>query len=209
MTKYRIVPLPSCVAYGDGEFSYRKIALSGDGFEERYLTRALLPDAEYIRPEEADGDALVVSRRINGALPDEGYELRIERGRADIACGAKGLLYAYVTLAQILEQADGKARDVFVKDAPACKYRGMMLDAARYFIPVDDVLRMADLCVLHKLNAIHLHLTDDQGWRLESDAYPKLHRKGSVRSHTNFDRKPHKGYYTKAETVLFVFGNFG
>ena len=199
MKKYRIVPLPSSVEYGDAEFEFGKIALEGEGFEERYLTRMLLPEAEFVRPEEADEKTLVVSRHRNGALPDEGCEIRIKGGRVDIACGAKGLLYAYVTLAQILEQADGKVRDVFVKDSPLCKYRGMMLDAARYFIPVDDVRRMADLCVLHKLNAIHLHLTDDQGWRLESDAYPKLHRKGSRRSHTNFDRKPHEGYYTKAE----------
>lgn len=199
MEKYRIVPAPSATEYGDKSFAFSRVALQGEGFEERYATRVLMPDIAFIQTEEADDATLVVSKRKDESLPDEGYSIRISDGRAMIDYGAKGLLYAYVTLAQIVASANGVVRDVFIKDRPQCGYRGMMLDTARYFIPVDDVRRAADLCVLHKLNAIHLHLTDDQGWRIESNAYPKLHRKGSKRSHTNFDRKPHEGYYTTAE----------
>ena len=90
MKRYRIVPLPSSVEYGDAEFEFGKVALEGEGFEERYLTRMLLPEAEFVRPEEADEKTLVVSRHRNGALPDEGCEIRIKGGRVDIACGAKG-----------------------------------------------------------------------------------------------------------------------
>ena len=85
MKRYRIVPLPSSVEYGDAEFEFGKIALEGEGFEERYLTRMLMPEAEFVRPEEADEKTLVVARHRNGALPDEGCEIRIKGGRVDIA----------------------------------------------------------------------------------------------------------------------------
>ncbi len=197
--QYRIVPKPSSLEYGEKTFKFKKISLQGEGFEERYMTRALFPHEDYVRPDDADEDTLKVVKLKGSELPDEGYRIRVNEDGVTITYGERGLLYAYVTLAQILDQADGEVRELLLTDKPSCRYRGLMLDTARYFIPADEVRRFADLCVLHKLNAIHLHLTDDQGWRLESDAFPKLHHKGSKRSHTNFDRKKHEGYYRKSE----------
>ncbi|MEU4833096.1 beta-N-acetylhexosaminidase [Streptosporangium sp. NPDC023615] len=92
-----------------------------------------------------------------------------------------------------------------VRDAPRFSWRGVHLDVARHFLPRREVFRMIDLMAAHKLNRLHLHLADDQGWRVESRAHPRLHEVGSHRPRTivshyreepAFDDVPHGGYYT-------------
>ncbi|WP_255953039.1 beta-N-acetylhexosaminidase [Streptomyces odontomachi] len=91
-----------------------------------------------------------------------------------------------------------------VEDEPRFAWRGMLLDVARHFLPKDAVLRYIDLLAAHKLNVLHFHLTDDQGWRIEIKRHPKLTENGSWRSRTKFghrasplwDERPHGGYYT-------------
>lgn len=81
----------------------------------------------------------------------------------------------------------------------------MMLDVARHFLPKDGVLRYLDLLAAHKLNVLHLHLTDDQGWRIEITRYPKLTEVGGWRERTKlghrasplWDERPHGGFYTQ------------
>ncbi|MFD0393630.1 family 20 glycosylhydrolase [Streptomyces nogalater] len=88
---------------------------------------------------------------------------------------------------------------------PRFRWRGLLLDVARHFMPKEGVLRYLDLMAAHKLNVLHLHLTDDQGWRIEIRRYPKLTEIASWRSRTKFghrasplwDDKPHGGYYTQ------------
>ncbi|MCM1970781.1 MULTISPECIES: beta-N-acetylhexosaminidase [Streptomyces] len=92
-----------------------------------------------------------------------------------------------------------------VEDRPRFRWRGLMLDVARHFMPKDGVLRYLDLMAAHKLNVLHLHLTDDQGWRIEIRKYPRLTETGSWRSRTKFghrasplwEEKPHGGHYTQ------------
>lgn len=92
-----------------------------------------------------------------------------------------------------------------IHDAPRFGWRGLMLDVARHFMPKEGVLRYLDLMAAHKLNVFHFHLTDDQGWRVEIERYPKLTEIGSWRARTKFghrasplwDDKPHGGYYTQ------------
>lgn len=108
-----------------------------------------------------------------------------------------GLLYAFATLKQLLVNYGNNLPRCYIEDEPEYEYRGFMLDVGRYFFAKNDVFRLVDLCVLNKLNVLHLHLTEDQGWRIQIDKYPLLTQKGSVRSHTNFGIKPHGGYYTK------------
>ncbi|SEN59696.1 hexosaminidase [Actinacidiphila rubida] len=92
-----------------------------------------------------------------------------------------------------------------LSDAPRFGWRGFMLDVARHFMPKDGVLRYLDLMAAHKLNVLHLHLTDDQGWRLEIRRYPELTAKGAWRARTKvglrestlWDERPHGGYYTQ------------
>jgi hexosaminidase len=94
-----------------------------------------------------------------------------------------------------------------IEDAPRFGWRGVMLDVARHFMPVSDVLRFIDLAAFHKLNVLHLHLTDDQGWRVELPGWPLLTSVGAWRSrtmlgsrqHERYDERPHGGYYTAAD----------
>ena len=91
------------------------------------------------------------------------------------------------------------------RTAPASRWRGLMLDVARHFMPKDGVLRYLDLMAAHKLNVFHFHLTDDQGWRVEIKRYPRLTEVGAWRTRTKcghrasplWDEKPHGGFYTQ------------
>ncbi|KUJ65003.1 beta-N-acetylhexosaminidase [Streptomyces albus subsp. albus] len=94
---------------------------------------------------------------------------------------------------------------VVVEDAPRFRWRGLMLDVARHFMPKDGVLRYIDLLAAHKLNVLQLHLTDDQGWRIEIRRHPRLTEVGAWRARTRlghrasplWDERPHGGYYTQ------------
>ncbi len=93
-----------------------------------------------------------------------------------------------------------------INEAPRFGYRGAMLDVARHFQPTEFIKKYIDLLALHQMNTFHWHLTDDQGWRIEIDAYPKLTEIGSMRKETvigrnsgEYDGIPHGGYYTKEE----------
>ena len=95
---------------------------------------------------------------------------------------------------------------VEIEDAPRFRYRGVLLDVARYYYPPEFIEKVIDLLALYKLNTLHLHLTDDQGWRLEIKKYPRLTQIGAWRKETilkqNFrpyigDGTPHGGFYTQ------------
>ncbi|MGH3324909.1 MAG: beta-N-acetylhexosaminidase, partial [Streptomyces sp.] len=101
---------------------------------------------------------------------------------------------------------------VRVEDAPRFPWRGFMLDVARHFTPKDGVLRVLDLLAAHKLNVLHLHLTDDQGWRLEIRRHPRLTEVGGTRARTRvghrasplWDERPHGGRYTQDDVREIV-----
>lgn len=136
---------------------------------------------------------------------DEGYFIKCENRRVFIKAKTQvGLFYGLQTLKQLILQTNGKIPYVEITDSPRFSYRGFMLDCGRYFYSVDDVKRIVDLMALHKLNVLHWHLTEDQGWRIEIKKYPLLTEKGSKRSHTNFNNKPHGGYYTQKEIKEIV-----
>ncbi|MEU3414018.1 beta-N-acetylhexosaminidase [Streptomyces sp. NPDC006658] len=166
-------------------------------------------------PEDArDGVRLL----LDDTLAPEAYRLTAAAGDGvEIRGGGPaGVFWGAQTLRQLLG-ADafrrapvrpGTARSVprlTVEDAPRFRWRGLLLDVARHFMPKDGVLRYLDLMAAHKLNVLHLHLTDDQGWRIEIKRYPKLTETGSWRARTKFghrasplwDEKPHGGYYTQ------------
>ncbi len=161
----------------------------------------------------ADADAIVDD---SAQLGPEGYRLTVTRGGAAItAASPTGVFYGAQTLRALLPAAayrraridDGPWRLPLLRivDQPRFGWRGVLLDVARHFLPKQDVLRFIDLIALHKLNVLHLHLTDDQGWRIEIRKYPRLTEVGSWRRqspigdrrHGRFDGRPHGGYYTR------------
>ncbi len=139
---------------------------------------------------------------------DEGYTLESSADGVRVASDtAAGLFRGSQTLRQLLpaeiERADAAGAPAggwtvpaaSVADAPRFAYRGAMLDVARHFFPVDDVLRFIDAIALLKLNVLHLHLTDDQGWRLEIESWPELTGIGASTS-VGGDGG---GFYTRAD----------
>lgn len=126
-----------------------------------------------------------ISFRIDGRMEDEAYHLSVTKGGIEIVSkDGRGAFYALQTLKQMLpaEHTDGcRLPVVEIYDKPRFPYRGFMLDVARFFTPKDDVLKIIDCMSMLKLNKLHLHLCDDNGWRLEIKKYPLLHEIGSCR----------------------------
>ena len=118
---------------------------------------------------------------------------------------------------QGLEKVETKSLDVYnimpmvIEDYPRFKYRGMMLDVSRHFMPKEFIKKFIDIMSIHKMNKFHWHLTDDHGWRIEIKQYPKLTEIGSMRDGTlighsrfagknpKFDNVSHGGFYTQEE----------
>ncbi len=125
-------------------------------------------------------------------LGDEGYELLIERGGAAVVAATDhGLWNGRCTLRQLMNP-DGTAPVAHIIDSPRFAWRGAMLDVARHFFTVDEVKRFISLISRYKLNRLHLHLSDDQGWRLDIPGWPALARHGGSTA-TNGDPG---GFYT-------------
>jgi len=113
----------------------------------------------------------------NESLEPEAYHLRVAEGGIEIeAADARGLCWALTTLAALTDNRTIPFCEI--EDAPRFAYRGFMMDCARHFFPVDTVKAMIELMSMVKINAFHWHLTDDQGWRVESKRFPSLHGAG-------------------------------
>ncbi|GAB4017992.1 family 20 glycosylhydrolase [Spirosoma migulaei] len=147
-------------------------------------------------------------------LGDEGYKLTVTPTKVLAeAATTKGLFYAAQTMRQLLpagKSATAAMPACAITDKPRYGYRGLMLDAGRYFMPVPFVKKFIDLMAMHKQNTFHWHLTEDQGWRIEIKKYPKLTQVGSKRAESivgqysenypqKFDGKPSGGFYTQEE----------
>ena len=128
---------------------------------------------------------------------------------------AQGVFYGVQTLRKSLPittvAGSIELAPVVIDDAPRFGYRGMMLDCARHFFPLEFVKRYIDLLAMHNMNVFHWHLTEDQGWRLEIKKYPELTQKGSIRQGTQvghndrvFDGVPYGGYYTQEQAREIV-----
>jgi hexosaminidase len=139
----------------------------------------------------------------------EGWRVRVEA--ADLA-GAHAAAQTLRQLAGPDAYRHSGARPlrfpaVHVEDHPRFEWRGVLLDVARHFLPKHDVLRFVDLAAAHRLNVLQLHLTDDQGWRVQIHRYPELTRTGAWRRESTVgtwrtgspDGRPHGGFYTQED----------
>ena len=130
-------------------------------------------------------DALDVRQTADASLPPEGYRLKVTPSGVEIAAAdAAGAFYARQTLAQLAGLVAPDAVEIGcceIRDWPRYRWRGLMLDEARHFLGKGVVKKTMDLMAFHKLNVLHWHLTDDQGWRLGSARHPELVEYGSVR----------------------------
>jgi hexosaminidase len=219
-----LIPAPRDVVAGLGEvrLTERSRLRAGTGTEGvgrrlcadlRQATGLPLPEA----PGAVGADGEGIRLRLDPELGPEAYRLVSDRSGVLIEGGdAAGAFWGAQTLRQLLgpdayrRAPIGRDRawavpHVTIEDAPRFRWRGLMLDVARHFMPKEGVLRYLDLMAAHKLNVFHFHLTDDQGWRVEIRKYPRLTGIGSWRARTKFghrasplwEEKPHGGHYTQ------------
>lgn len=222
---YRVVPLPQQIEYNDGK-SFMLTASTEIHYWEADLQFKRNAEflSEYI--EESTGVKVAVKPYKNSKkAPDtgivlglnptvdnhEGYSITISQRAISVeGQSANGVFYAIQTLRKSLPavamSADVEFAAGVIRDAPRFEYRGLMLDVARHFQTVDFVKEFIDLLALHNMNTFHWHLTDDQGWRIEIDKYPRLTEIGSRRPRTvighhstKYVEKPHGGFYTKQQ----------
>ncbi|MFI1537657.1 beta-N-acetylhexosaminidase [Streptomyces anandii] len=186
----QIIPAPASVRAAGSPYRITagtRIRVDG-GREARrvgeYLAGLLRPSTGYRLPLTTHGRAGIELRLARGPFGAEGY--RLDSGRGGVTITARepaGLFHGVQTLRQLLPAAVEK-RSVqpgpwlvaggTVKDSPRYAYRGAMLDVSRHFFTVAQVKRYIDELALYKINELHLHLSDDQGWRIAIDSWPRL-----------------------------------
>ncbi|MGW2201423.1 beta-N-acetylhexosaminidase [Streptomyces sp. NPDC001774] len=205
-----IVPQPTQLHPLPGRFTFDhttalKTARGAEG-AARLLRTLLGPATGLPLPERSDGTVVLALDPALTGLGEEGYGLTVgTEGVLMRAARPQGLLAGVQTLRQLLPvQAlyDGPSPGVAwsvpcvqITDTPRFSWRGAMLDVARTFRPVSFLHRYVDLLAVHKLNVLHLHLTDDQGWRMPVAAHPRL---------TEIGGRPHGGAYTRTELTALV-----
>ncbi len=216
----RLVPLPQRVEPAGGApftLTPQTVIVAPEGARAMDVAAQLLtfirrasgvaPQILVAREPAAPGN--VIALALDPAVSsDEGYDLTIAPARVTLrAKTPAGLFYGVQTMRQLLPiTAEYDALlyrtpptvtlpAVHVVDAPRFEWRGAMLDVARHFFSVDEVKRYIDLVSMHKINRLHLHLADDQGWRIEIPSWPDLARKGGA---TEVGGGP-GGYYTRGQ----------
>jgi hexosaminidase len=150
-------------------------------------------------------------------MGEAGYRIDIGNDHLRVTARApRGLFYGGVTLWQLLTPGTTRGMPApvaegVIADHPRFKWRGLMLDSARHFQSVADIEKLIDWMSLHKLNVLHWHLTDDQGWRLEVPKYPELTKVGACRKAVGPDvaltgspDKPYCGFYSEADVREIV-----
>jgi len=223
-TNLNIVPYPFSVENGHGVFDMAGSEFFVDSsFEERTIKavddfRLQLSAATGETSAFAEGrsKASVVFRYVP-TIGKEEYDIKISSRRMVVkASGLNGVLYALETVRQLLPveiYAPSDTKDIAwtvpvvkIHDKPRFSYRGLHLDPARHFFDVAEVKRYIDVMVIHKMNTLHWHLTDDQGWRIEIKRYPKLTEIGAYRDKTlighlnddkGYDYTRYGGFYTQ------------
>jgi len=186
-----VIPAPAQVEALTGSLSVtadtRVAAGGGAGAEAaaRFLVDLLKRGGGMALAVDAGGQApaargIAFVQDESAPADPEGYELVVREDGVRIAArGRSGLLYGAVTLWQLLTSTPGpQARVVLpglrIVDQPRFRWRGVMLDSARHYQSPEFIERFIDAMAIHKLNVLHWHLTDDQGWRLEIRKYPRL-----------------------------------
>ncbi|MBW8735038.1 MAG: family 20 glycosylhydrolase, partial [Asticcacaulis sp.] len=206
-----LLPMPATVTSQAGSFSFVRATIAADDTGGTAAARRL---ADLVA--RTGGPKLLLARggairfRRDPAIKgDEAYSLRVTPTGVTVSASTDtGLYYGATTLWQLIAASrDGRIDAVTIDDAPAFTWRGVMLDSARHFQPPAYVKQLIDRLAMEKLNVLQWHLTDDQGWRIQIDKYPRLTATGAWRQPAGaagIDPKTGKpvrygGFYTKAE----------
>jgi hexosaminidase len=192
-----VIPKPvSATADGNAFFLTEKTVIVVDAGNQEiaalgeFLAGRLKPAMGFELPVKESGDApsenviFLTTSGADASLGEEGYELTITEDQIKVAANKPaGLFYGAQTIRQLLPEKIEKSSiqrgpweitTGTIRDMPEYAWRGSMLDVARHFFSVEDVKRYIDLISFYKMNTLHLHLSDDQGWRIEIKSWPNL-----------------------------------
>lgn len=194
---FSLVPCPVSLVPGTGNFHFSaktSFAVENEGQAEqvRQFTELLTRAGGFtprIKVDSRKGDVCLVT---DATLKSEAYKLEITIKKITIrASDLQGFYYALQSIRQLLpsaieseqvtENVDWTVPALTITDQPRFGYRGLLVDVARFFSPKENWLRIIDCMAMLKLNKLHLHLVDDNGWRIEIKKYPLLTEIGSCR----------------------------
>ena len=194
---FSLVPCPVSLVPGTGNFHFSaktSFAVENEGQAEqvRQFTELLTRAGGFtprIKIDSRKGDVCLVT---DVTLKSEAYKLEITAKKITIrASDLQGFYYALQSIRQLLpsaieseqvtENVDWTVPALTITDQPRFGYRGLLVDVARFFSPKENLLRIIDCMAMLKLNKLHLHLVDDNGWRIEIKKYPLLTEIGSCR----------------------------
>ncbi|MBS1975958.1 MAG: beta-N-acetylhexosaminidase [Bacteroidetes bacterium] len=192
-----IIPNPASAQMEGGVFTLEteSIISVDPGHKEAMAIATLLAEklrsatGYEIKLEEGNIDAdFVLAIVTDPTLGEEGYELKVTSEQVTISANKPaGLFYGTQTLRQlfsdkiensVFQQGPWEVATGVIKDLPSYSWRGSMLDVARHFFGVEDVKKYIDYISFYKMNILHLHLSDDQGWRIEIKSWPNLAKHG-------------------------------
>ncbi len=191
-----IVPQPVNTEFAEGSFTLRTkftIAVPHDSVRTSTQVFVRLMSAAQYAPTVKAGRRGDIVLSLNKAMKPEAYQLSVTPKCIRIeAASCRGFFYGLQSLRLLLpseaESIEGKSAcptwsvpALRITDEPRFEYRGFMLDVARYFMPKEDLKRMIDCISMLKINKLHLHLSDDNGWRIEIKRYPLLTQTGAWR----------------------------
>lgn len=232
--RYALVPLPKTLVRRTGEFqldSKTRILIPDTSnavlrstvdllaLPLRAASGLPLPVAS-LNTTDAAFDAIAIrldSGTTRDTSHDEHYRLVVDSTRAALTASTPaGIIDGIATLRQLLPSARSahwSIPAVEINDTPRFRYRGILLDVARYYFPPEFLFKLVDVMALYKFDVLQLHLTDDQGWRIEIKKYPKLTEIGAWRKESMIvrdgepyvgDGKPEGGYYTQDQIRALV-----
>ena len=197
-----VVPHPNNVTAQKGTFDAANASVfHGENLDER--SKAVISNfaQQLFLTSEGNGTLTQGSAKngfvfeLDDTLAPEEYHINISENKVSVkASGLNGFNYAIQTIKQMLPvevfgnspaaYKDWTLPCVKIQDKPRFSYRGLHFDVSRHFFTMDEVKKYLDIMEVHKLNTLHWHLTDDQGWRLEIKKYPRLTEVGSIRNKT-------------------------
>lgn len=198
-----IIPEPVNMVIETGVFNVtpktKLVATTANNKHLTFINDYLMTNYGYKLPvsnKMSDKGIKLVTEKHAGDLK-KGYELLVTKEGVTISGENEGLFYGVITLLQLFPTEKNKLAFTIpaltIQDYPRFGYRGMHLDVARHFFPVEFVKKYIDYLALHKMNYFHWHLTDDQGWRIEIKKYPRLTEIGAWRNGTVIGRYPGTG----------------
>jgi hexosaminidase len=214
-----IVPLPVSITQQEGVFKLNKktvLVVKGDGAETvaNFFIGKISNSTGFNLnvKESASANSIAMTVDASSGLADEGYKLNVTPKSVTILASTdRGLFYGMQSLLQLLpaeiespvkvSEINWNIPAVTIEDLPRFKWRGMHLDVCRHFYSVDFIKKQLDVLAMYKVNKFHLHLTEDQGWRIEIKKYPKLTEIGSKRID---EGKEHGGFYTQEDIKEIV-----